>query len=320
MVHLLGLRLLHLHHLPHLHGLLLLHLLLQILLCLRCHGVVERLHLPPEQDQRLQIGRVAERPGLQVHPRFLPHGLPVVGQGRGVVGGEEELIVPVPLSGLVLLQEVPPVELLIHRVSLVIVGRHRPRLIAVGQFELEHRLKERRVGRVFHHALALQPSGALRRGKFLCLPAGGCPIRPALETVGNSDDLPRLLIDLRQIRHVLLDITLQRVNPDHGHVCRAVRPQGFHVLGVVVNVRRRRQRHKTAGFQQLVQDFCLQPVGAVLLVGNLVQVGVAQEFPVDADVFLQNHRVNVRLVVRHAHRLLHRHRHRQSHGVHHGLI
>ena len=198
--------------------------------------------------------------------------------------------------------------------------RHRPRLITVRQFELKHGLKQRRIGRVFHHALTFQSSGALRCCKFLGLSAGCRPICTPLETVCDANYLPRLLVDLREVHHVLLHIPLQGVNPNHGHVCRAVRPQRFHVFGVVVNVRRRRQRHKGARFQQFVQDLGLQPVGAVLLVCDLVNVAVTQEFPVDADVFLQNDWVNVRLIVRHPHGLLYRHRNGQPHGIHHGFV
>ena len=85
-------------------------------------------------------------------------------------------------------------------------------------------------------------------------------------------------------------------------------------------MRRRRQRHEGSRFQQLVQDLCLQPVGAVLLIGNLVNVAVSQEFPVDTHIFLENDRINIRLVVRHPHGFLYRHRNWQPHGIHHGFV
>src|SRR5699024_9553657 len=39
--------------------------------------IVQEIHLPPEEYQCAQALRVAEGPGLQVHPRLLPHRLPV---------------------------------------------------------------------------------------------------------------------------------------------------------------------------------------------------------------------------------------------------
>ena len=277
---------------------------------------MQQLHLRPEQDQRLDLRRVSEGSCLQVHAGLLPHGLAVGCQrGRGVAG-KQELVVPAPLSRRVLFEEVVAVEGLVLGVAVDVVGYHRPRLVRVGQFELEHRLEQRRVGCVLHHALALQPSGALRRRELLGLAAGGGAVRPPLEAVRDADDLPRLFVHLCQIGQVLRHVALQVVHVDERLGGGVARSDDLHVLRVHPDARLVRQRDVAAGFQQLVDDLALDAVGGVLLVGDLVDVAVAQKAAIHAHVLLQDDREDVRLVEGHPRRLLDDLHHRQPQLVH----
>ncbi|CAN3996836.1 Integral membrane protein, partial [Dysosmobacter welbionis] len=134
-------------------------------------GVVQLLHLAPKQDQRLRAAGIAECPRLQVHPGLLPHGLPVGSQRGGGVTAEQELVVPVELPILVLLQEVVPADLLKDRVPLVVLVADGPGLVRVRQPELEHQLEQLGVCRLLHGPLALQASRRLGGRKLLGLSA-----------------------------------------------------------------------------------------------------------------------------------------------------
>ena len=264
---------------------------------------MQLLHARPEENQRLQARRIAESAGLQVHPGFLPHRLAVVRQRRRRVAGKQELIIPVPIPGRVLTQEVVAVERAVHRLALHVGGDNRARFVRVGQLELEHRLEQGGIGGVAHHALALQPAGALGCGKLLRRAARGRCILAPLERIRDADDLPGLLVNVLQVLQVLRDVALERVHADHGHLRRGLRVNDFHVVLVPLHACFGRERREAAERNKLVDDFLLQPVRGVLLVGYLVDVAVAQELPVDAHVFLQNHRIDVRLVVRYPRRL-----------------
>ena len=264
---------------------------------------MQHLHLRPEQDECRQLRRVSEGAGLQVHACFLPHGLAVRRQRRGCVAREEELIVPAPFPGVVLLQKIVSVEGLILRVSVDVRRHDWPWLVCVRQLELEHRFEERSVCRVLHHALGFQAPGRLRRCELLGLAARGGVVCAALEGIRNADDLPRLFVDLCQIGEVLLHVALQIVDVDERLRRSVARPDDLHVVRVHADAGLVRQRDIASGFEQLVDDLGLDTVGGVLLVCNLVDVAVAQEPAVHAHVLLQNDGEDVRLVERDACRL-----------------
>ena len=281
--------------------------------CPRLSGsrIVQQLHLRPEQDERLNLRRVSEGSGLQIHARLLPHGLAVRCQRGGGIAAEEELIVPAPLSRRVLFKEVIAVERLVLCVAVDVVGHHRPRLVRVRQLELEHGLEQRRIRRVFHHALAFQSASTLRRRELLCLATGGRAVCPPLKAVRDADDLACLFVYLRQVHHVLLHVALQVVYVDQRFGGRIARSDDLHVLRVHADAGLVRQRDVTARFQQLVDDLALDAVGGVLLVSDLVNIAVSQEPAVHAHVLLQDDREDVWLVERHLRRLLDDLHHRQ---------
>ena len=257
---------------------------------------MQKLHFCPEQDEGGQVGRVSKGPGLEVHARLLPHGLPVVGQGGGGIAGEQKVVYPIPLAVGVLLQEVVAREGLIVGVAPDVVGHHGPRLVCVGQLELKHGLEQGGVGRVLHHPLGLQPSSGLGRGELLGCAGGGSGVLSALEGIGDADDLPGLLIHLFQVGHVLLHAALQIEHADHGHVRGAARADDLHIVLVHLDGGRVGQGDVGAGSDQLVDDLGFNPVGGVLLVCDLVDVAVPQELPVHAHILLEDDGVDVRLV------------------------
>ena len=224
-------------------------------------------------------------------------------QWRGCVAREEELIVPAPFPGVVLLQKIVPVEGLILRVSVDVRRHDRPRLVRVRQLELEHRLEERSVCRVLHHTLGFQAPGRLRRCELLGFAARGGVVCPTLEGICNADDLPRLFVDLCQIGEVLLHVALQIVDVDERLRRGVARPDDLHVVCIHADAGLVRQRDIASGFEQLVNDLGLNAVGGVLLVCNLVDVAVAKEPAVHAHILLQNDGEDVRLVERDACRL-----------------
>ena len=250
---------------------------------------MQLLHLGPEQDQGLRAGRVAEGAGLQVHPRLLPHGLPVGRQGGRGIAAEQELVVPVILAVLVLLQEVVSGDLLVDRPALVVLVADGPGLVTVGQPEFEHQLEQLGVGRLLHHPLALQPSGRLGRGKLLGLAAGGCRVRPALEAVRDPQDLPGLLVHARQVRQLVLQVPGKLIHVDHGLVGRAVQVPDLAVSWISSQPRVCRHGDPRPGLHQPVDDLLLHAVDGVLLVLDHVHVGVSQQLPIHAHTLLQDH-------------------------------
>ena len=125
-----------------------------------------------------------------------------------------------PLPRGILHQKVVPVELLVLDVSLLILVSDGTRLVCIGQLEFEHQLKQLGVGGIFHNPLAFQPSCAHGSSVFLCL-SGGCRgISAPLKAVGDAQHLPRLLVHLAQICHLVLQIPGEVVHADHVPVCR----------------------------------------------------------------------------------------------------
>ncbi|CAN4005119.1 N-acyl homoserine lactonase AttM, partial [Dysosmobacter welbionis] len=177
--------------------------LFQILLGFSGSRIMQLFHFAPKQNQRLRAAGIAECPRLQVHPGLLPHGLPVGGQRGGVVTAEQELVFPIILAVLVLLQEVVPADLFVDRVPLVVLVADGPGLVAVRQPELEHQLEQLGVCRLLHGPLALQTSRRLCGRKLLGLSAGGRGVRPALEGIRDAQNLPGFFIDRRQVRQLV---------------------------------------------------------------------------------------------------------------------
>ena len=210
------------------------------------------------------------------------------------------------LAVFTLFEEVIAVELLVHRLARAVLIRHRPRLVRVRQPEFEHRFEKLGVGRVFHHALALEASRRLRSGELFSLAARCGRVLPALKAVRDADDLPRLFVHLRQIRELVLQIARKIVDVDEAFVARLSDVPALAVLGIGAQVHPVGERDARAGLHQSVDDLLLDAVARVLLVADHVNVAVSEQLAEDAHAALQDDRVAVRPVIRDAHRRLNR--------------
>ena len=177
----------------------------------------------------------------------------------------------------------------------VLVG-DGPGLVPVGQPELEHHAEQVGIGLVFHHPLALQPSGGLGGGKFLGLAAGGGGVRPALEGVGDAQNLTGLLVDIGEVQQLVLQVPLEVVHPDHGLVRRRADVPPLPVLAVHPQRGVVGQGDAGARLHQAVNDLLLQAVDGVLLVGDHVHIRVAQQLAVHGHAALQDDGEHPRLV------------------------
>ena len=209
------------------------------------------------------------------------------------------------LTVFALFEEVVAVELLVHRLARAVLIRHRPRLVRVRQPEFEHRFKELGIGRVLHHALALEASRRLRSGELLGLTARRGRVLPALKAVRDADDLSRLFVHLRQIRELVLQIARKIVDVDELLVARLSDVPPLAVLGIGAQVHPVGERDARARLHQPVDDLLLDAVACVLLVADHVNVAVAEQLTEHAHAALQDDRVAVRPVIWDAHWRLH---------------
>ena len=279
---------------------------------------MQLLHLVPEQDQRLRGLGIAKCPGLQVHSRLLPHGLPVAGQRCGGVTAKQELVVPYVSALTIGFQEVVAVKQLILRLSLMVLEGNLLGHIGIGQGKLEHHFKEPGVSRVLHHPLALHPAGSLGCAALLGHTAGGRGVSASLEGIGDAQDLPALLVGLAQEGQLILQIALELIDIDHGLLSRVIEVPNLPVLRS--HLQTLGKGGAASGLQQPVDDLLFQPVGGVLLIGDHVHIGIAQQLAEYADAALDHDGHAIGLVQGHFHRFHHRngiarsvHRHLNGH-------
>ena len=211
-----------------------------------------------------------------------------------------------PAAVGVLLQKVVTVELLVHRLAAAVLVGHAARLVRVGEGILEHHLEQLRVGRVLHHALALQSARRLCGRELLGLAARRGGVLPALEAVRDAEDLPRLLVDVGEVEQLVLKVALEVVDANERLVRRRADVPALAVLGIGAQFGVVRQRDPRAGLHESVDDLLLDAVDGVLLVRDHVNIAVAEELAVYAHALLQNDGVKIRLVERHHRRLHHR--------------
>ena len=89
------------------------------------------------------------------------------------------------------------------------------------------------------------------------------------------------------------------MNANHGFLLRLGQIYGLVVLGIDSDIRLRGQGDTGAGLHQPIHNLLIQPIDGILLIGNHIHIGVAQQLPVYRHTALQYNGVNIGLVERH---------------------
>ena len=151
---------------------------------------------------------------------------------HGGIAGEQETVVEIPASAFVLFQKVPAVERTVAGVAAHIAGDHGTRLARICQTEAEHQLKKLSICGFLLHALGAEAACGLICRKLLCAPRDRRSVGSALVRIGNTDDLPPLLIHLFEKQKILINLSLEIVHIDHGFVRGRAGTDDLHILGI----------------------------------------------------------------------------------------
>ena len=113
-------------------------------------------------------------------------------------------------------------------------------------------------------------------GKLLGLAGNSGGISPALVAIGDANNLPCLLINLGHMIHICLHVGLGSDHANHISICLVFRIDALHLLTVGLDIAIFGQHHIAAASHQLIINFSREDVDGVLLVGNLIDIAIAQ--------------------------------------------